>query len=100
MNKSINQLSRECYENSVNKGFWKASDNIPEKLCLIHSEVSEALEELRKPDYNKTAFTEELSDVLIRVFDLAGHMELDLESAVEKKMNKNTKRKYLHGKTF
>ena len=39
----INKLSVEIHKNAEAKGFWE-SRNVAEKIALIHSEVSEALE--------------------------------------------------------
>ena len=89
-----------CHQNAVRKGFWEASDNLGEKLCLIHSEISEALEELRKPEPSKAAIAEELADVCIRVADLAGYLEIDLLGAIDKKMIANQARPIMHGKRF
>ena len=47
----INKLSVEIHENAKNKGFYEGEKNIGELLCLIHSEVSEALEADRKNHY-------------------------------------------------
>ncbi len=40
----INELAKEIHENNKSKGFYDDEKNIGEMLCLIHSEVSEALE--------------------------------------------------------
>ncbi|BDD05238.1 hypothetical protein [Aureibacter tunicatorum] len=40
----INKLSKEIHQNNKEKGFYENERNIGELLCLIHSEVSEALE--------------------------------------------------------
>jgi NTP pyrophosphatase (non-canonical NTP hydrolase) len=64
-------------------------------LALIHSEVSEALEADRKGNYEN--FVEELADVCIRVFDLCGAKDIDLETAISKKMQYNRTRSYKHG---
>lgn len=40
----INDLSKEIYENNKSKGFYENEKNVGEMLCLIHSEISEALE--------------------------------------------------------
>ncbi len=47
----INKLAKEIHKNAKNKGFYKDKKNIGEMLCLIHSEVSEALEADRKMKY-------------------------------------------------
>lgn len=63
------------------------------RLCLICTEVAEAAEAT-----DKAGLAEELADIVIRCMDLAGGYNIDLQSAVEKKMEKNAKRPYLHGK--
>lgn len=68
------------------------------KLALIHGEVSEALEAVRKDDHPN--FAEELADVVIRVEDLAGGSGVDLEGEIVRKMAKNKVRPKLHGKAF
>ena len=95
----LNTLSGVCNKISVEHGFWEASTNILEKICLVHTELSEAAEEYRQKNFNQAAFTEELADTLIRIFDLSGHMGLDLDKAVNDKIEINKARKFLHGKS-
>lgn len=45
-------------------------------------------------------FKEELADVAIRLGDLAGGLDIDLQSEITKKMDKNKDRPYKHGKAF
>lgn len=47
---AMEKLQTRAHQNSVKHGFWDGpdNDNIPTKLCLIHSEVSEWLEAFRK----------------------------------------------------
>lgn len=47
----INKLASEIHSNARSKGFYEQPKNIGEMLCLIHSEVSEALEADRKNHY-------------------------------------------------
>ncbi len=47
----INALAKEIHLNAKAKGFFDEPKNIGEMLCLIHSEVSEALEADRKNHY-------------------------------------------------
>jgi NTP pyrophosphatase (non-canonical NTP hydrolase) len=90
----------EAFRNAVDKGFWRASENLGEKIALMHSELSEALEELRKPEPSRKALAEEMADLVIRVMDFCGHEDLDLVGAVLAKMEINQDRPYLHDKSF
>ena len=70
---------------------------VDETLCLIHSEVSEAMEGHRKdlvdeklPEFD--AITVELADACIRIFDLAGALGLHLGDALAAKMAYNSQR--------
>lgn len=81
-------------------------DFIPARLALIHSEISEALEDYRKngiPEaYNEKemgggSFEEELADAVIRIFDLAGLLKIQIGSYILKKHKYNKTRPYRHG---
>lgn len=69
-----------------------------EKLALIHSEISECLEAVRKNDaYNEA---EELADAVVRILDYAGGFGIDLSGAYYRKMLANYQRPHRHGKKF
>lgn len=108
---TLNELVKAAHENAKARGFWDGENhNIGEKLALIHSEVSEALEELRVgstptaihelKEGKIVGFPVELADVVIRVADLCGHLGIDLENAVDWKMKVNRGRPHKHGKAF
>ena len=65
---------------------------------LIASEVGEAEEALRKN--NMVNFREEIADIVIRCFDLAGGLDFDLVDEINKKHQHNLAREYKHGKLF
>lgn len=67
------------------------------QLAKIGEECGEACHALRKGD--DAGFIEELADICIRVFDLAGHCTFPdiFAHALISKMDKNVKRDRLHG---
>ena len=104
---TINALISESFQNAKDKGWWDQELNIGEKLALIHSEISEALEEyrshgeqkqyVRESDNKPEGFVFELADTVIRIADLCGGLNLDLEKALHTKMIFNRTRPYRHG---
>jgi len=91
----INNLCKEAFITAKSKGWHDEPREMGTLLALIHSEVSEALEADRKGDQQN--FAEELADVCIRVFDLCGSKDIDLEGAISRKMERNKTRSYKHG---
>jgi len=104
----INIIADMVHANARDKGFWDGDEhNIPEKLALIHSEISEALEAWRTdklasdkhiPDYPN--FDVELADAVIRIFDLAAYLHIDIGNTIRAKHAFNRSRAYKHGKKF
>lgn len=95
INASINDYCRQAHDIAKSKGWYDEPVPLNNSLLLIHAEVSEAVEALRKEDINN--FEEELADVAIRLFDLCGYHEINLGQAIDKKMEKNRTRSYRHG---
>ena len=120
----INETMLAVHQNAIEKGFFEKEKNIGEMLCLIHSEVSEALEADRNNKYAnvnmlgvngwvsdddfvksyilnvKGTFEEEMADIVIRVFDLCAFKQIDLEQHIRAKMRFNSKREKYHGKKY
>ena len=122
----INELAKKVYANAISKGFYEdgKANNMGERLALIHSEVSEALEADRKGRYTKVkmnivngwtddvdfvqyfkdnvkdTFEDEIADVVIRCLDTCAHKGIDLEAHIEAKMRYNSTREKLHGKKY
>lgn len=103
---AIQNMSYAIGENAKEKGFWDGNQNDGEKLCLIHSEISECLDALRHgnpPDNHIPEFSgveAELADAVIRIMDFAYHKKLKLAEAIITKHEYNKTRPYKHNKKF
>lgn len=93
----VKKLVEAVHENAKEKGFWDTPREFGTLMALIHSEVSEALEADRNGEDN---IGEELADIVIRVADVAGHYNIDLEEEITKKMTYNIAREHKHGKAY
>ena len=100
----INELVKQMHETSKEKGWYDKPRSALEIHALIHSEVAEATEEVRKGNpasYIKDGKPEgeliELADAVIRIFDWCGFNNWDLEEALRIKMEYNRTRPYRHG---
>ena len=147
MNLNLNELRDRVHTNALNKGFHEdayyanehtANDSkiqnsikhafFAQKIALVHTELSEAIEADRKDrtanlqglesdiafnsDHMPEAFIEsfealvkdtiedELADAIIRILDIAGSMNIDIKSHVEYKIQYNETRNYKHGKNY
>jgi predicted RNase H-like HicB family nuclease len=101
---AIDWLIKECNTTAHEKGWWDEPRRDGELIALMHSELSEGLEYLRKdpmaPSDHMPEFLgieEELADVLIRIFDFCGERKLSLGSALLAKMKFNKSREHRHG---
>ncbi len=129
MGLTISETQKEVHKNAVSKGFWDEPLNVGEKLMLIVSELSEALEADRKGKHYmaetellhtlggykkdqdgdftyyfekaiKDTFEDELADAVIRIMDLSEKIGINLEEHIKAKMRFNESRPYKHGKKY
>lgn len=105
---ALQHLQFVIYRGNVDAGWWKnftTGEVHPKgdvtlqlsKLALVHSEVSEAVEGVRKglmDDHlkDRPMAEVELADAIIRAFDLAGHEGWDLAGAIVEKLYYNAQR--------
>ena len=100
----IDELVDTCYQNSKEGGWWtdlKTGEplerNQGEMIALMHSELSEALEGIRKDKMDdhlphRKNVEVELADTVIRIADFCGGFDLDLAGAIIEKLDYNKKR--------
>ena len=118
--KSLNELRDEACATAKEHGFNDAS--VGEEICLMHSELSEALEDFRAgkapnaTEYFSSAgdvygvpvhpnlgslkpcgIPSEMADVIIRILHFSGKHNIDIEKAVLEKMAYNKTRSFRHG---
>lgn len=113
---TIAELIREAHATAVEKGWWERDRPFSEGIALMHSELSEALEDWRKWGMDPSKFiigpnrgepcgedavvaglAVELADVLIRIGDWCGKHGIPLEDALRAKMAYNKTRPHRHG---
>lgn len=104
----LNRWADKVHKANQDAGWWDAPDaifhcdwelrdeffrqRIATKLCLIHSEVSEALEEYREAGHTYE-FEKELIDILIRTLDLCAYFQVDADQVISDKFEYNKVRK-------
>lgn len=104
----VRTMQKRAHEMAVSKGWYaKGKRPVMEIMALLHSEISEAVEEHRAGRKPSEIYREvggkpagipiELADVVIRIMDFCGAEGIDLQAAIEKKMAFNATRPRRHG---
>jgi len=117
----MKELQKEIHSIAREKGFYEERRNIPTRLMLIVSEISEAMEADRighrftkhidalngwvsDEDFKeafqnscKDTFEDELADAVIRILDLAESEGINLEAHIIAKIRYNKTREIKHG---
>lgn len=116
---SINDIVNAAHETACDKGFYEdifavynfldnqgqtalqqavKRDFVLSQLSKVGSEVGETVGEIQRRGIYSDSVAEELADIIIRVCDLAGYLEINLGRAVHQKMLHNKQRPRKHGK--
>jgi NTP pyrophosphatase (non-canonical NTP hydrolase) len=112
LNINLEELAYAIHGNAIDKGFWEPLARMEEQdkiifylkqIAMIHSEVSEILEAVRK-EKGEYAVVEEMADVIVRLLDLWCGMKRNgainnalLTTVLLEKMKKNEGRPKMHG---
>ena len=107
----MDDLAHTLHAHAKRQGFYEPYENMDEadhvvfylkQLAMIHSEVTEVLEAIRKEKGDEEV-VEELSDIMIRVLDFwaflntTGYTKRSLSDALNKKVETNKQREWRHG---
>lgn len=123
----FNGLARDIHEANKKKGFYDTPREIGTTLMLVVSELTEALDSDQKSKHAdvakfleetkhlslddkewketfemfiKDTFEDEIADALIRLLDLVGWLQIDIDFHIGAKRHYNTLRPYKHGKKY
>ena len=106
---SLNTLRDAIYEDAVEHGLYVLEKDVPEieraavsLVSMIKSEINEARDAAIDWEAHRSGsqdhFAEELADVIIMTLSACGHLGIDIDAAVRRKMEINRARSWKHGK--
>ncbi len=122
----LTELCQRAHAAAIDKGFYDEPRNFGELIALCHSELSEALEAhrhgrtcpkgwakqyaeewlvssdpMRRFEHDvKDSLEDEIADAFIRLGDLCGYLEIDIDAHIRAKMLYNEGRPRRHGKRY
>ena len=124
---NLTELSQRIHAGNVERGFYEHPATFPDRCMLIVSEIAEAVEAHRNgrttehgdvdqacrmaalemapvvgffKDKVKDTVEDEIADAIIRLLDLSGYMNIDIDAHVAAKLSYNATRGIRHGKAY
>ena len=106
---SLNYLRDAIYEDAAAHGLYALEKDVPEieraavsLVSMIKSETDEARDAAIDWEAHRSGaqdqFAEELADVIIMTLSACGHLGIDIDAAVRRKIEINKARPWKHGK--
>ena len=118
----IRNISLDIHENAKAHGWWEHPTDYGTQIALFHSELSEALECMRRGEHAEYfqmkdmdclcsdmkqydggkvyGWATELIDCVIRIFDFLVAKDIDIEGVLMRKHEYNKTRPWKHNKVF
>lgn len=99
----IRTMQHAVHQNAVEHGWWDEPREDGTCIALMHSELSECVEALRKGDFPDKHCAPmgnavvELADVVIRIMDFCERKKWNLGKAIIAKHEANKARPHMHG---
>jgi hypothetical protein len=92
------------FHGALYRHFGRYESNPAESVALMHSELSEALENLRRPEARDKHFPDEdpvgleMADAVIRIFNYCGYHKIPIGDLIIKKCRYNDTRPRMNGR--
>jgi len=124
---NLTKLSQQIHAGNVERGFYEHPATFPDRCMLIVSEIAEAVEAHREGrttskgyvdqtkrmaelnmemfpiyfrEHVKDTVEDEIADAIIRLLDLSGYLNIDIDAHVTAKLAYNATRPIRHGKAY
>ena len=96
----VSELSEALEADRKNKHFYRTSPSWLELYANRKTDDDVDTFDMIFAEEVKDTFEDELADAVIRIADLCGYLNIDLESHIKAKMRYNESRPHKHGKEY